>query len=124
VLEPVVEEVFLGKDRDEWISIMKAHGVPVGPVNTFLDMGNDPDALANGYIVVQDDPRWGEQKVVGHPFHLSRTPARVGNWTPELGEHTRAELLAAGFSAEDVDGLLDRNVVEVPAADGTGAGEG
>jgi CoA:oxalate CoA-transferase len=112
VLEPMVEQVFLGKDRVEWVTIMKANNVPVGPVNTFLDLADDPDAIANGYIVVQNDPRWGEQKVVGHPFHLSRTPARVGNWTPELGEHTGRELLAAGYSAEDIERLLESKIVE------------
>ena len=112
-LEPIVEEVFLGKDRDDWLPIMRAHHVPVGPVNSFLDLAEDPDALANGYIVEQDDRRWGTQKVVGHPFHLSATPARVGNWTPELGEDTRAELRTAGFSDEEIDGLLERKVVEV-----------
>jgi crotonobetainyl-CoA:carnitine CoA-transferase CaiB-like acyl-CoA transferase len=126
LLEPIVEEVFLGRDRDGWITIMKAHGVPVGPVNTFLDLGDDPDALANGYILVQDDPRWGERKVVGNPFHLSRTPARVGNWTPELGEDTRTELGRAGYSPGEVDRLLSRKIIEAfPAStDDAEAGSG
>lgn len=112
-LEPEIEATFAGRDRDEWIPILKSHGVPVGPVNTFLDMANDPDALANGYVLVQQDERWGEQKVVGHPFHLSETPARVGTWTPELGEDTERELLAAGFTAEQVADLAARQIVEV-----------
>jgi CoA:oxalate CoA-transferase len=113
ILEPIVEETFLTRDRDDWIPIMRANRIPVGPVNTFLDLGDDEDALANGYIVVQDDPRWGEQKVVGHPFHLSATPAYVGNWTPELGEDTENELLRAGYSRADVAALVQRKVVEV-----------
>jgi crotonobetainyl-CoA:carnitine CoA-transferase CaiB-like acyl-CoA transferase len=115
ILEPIVEEVFLGRDRDDWLTIMRAHGVPVGPVNSFLDLAQDPDAIANGYIVVQDDPRWGEQKIVGHPFHLSHTPATVGNWTPELGEDTLAELRAAGYDDEEIAELVERKVVETGA---------
>jgi crotonobetainyl-CoA:carnitine CoA-transferase CaiB-like acyl-CoA transferase len=117
-LEPIVEQTFLSRDRDEWVKIMKAHDVPVGPVNTFLDLADDPDAIANGYIVVQEDRRWGQQKMVGHPFHLSRTPARVGNWTPELGEDTTRELRAAGYSGAEIGGLLERKVVEASAGAG------
>lgn len=124
ILEPIVEEVFLGRDRDDWLTIMREHGVPVGPVNSFLDLADDADAIANGYIVVQDDPRWGEQKVVGHPFHLSHTAASVGNWTPELGEDTLAELRAAGYRDDEIADLVERKVVETattePAASGTG----
>ncbi len=115
VLEPIVEEAFLTRDRDDWLPILRANRIPVGPVNTFLDLADDPDVLANRYIVVQDDPTWGEQKVVGHPFHLSATPARVGNQTPELGADTVEELRGAGYTDADIADLVARKIVEVPA---------
>jgi crotonobetainyl-CoA:carnitine CoA-transferase CaiB-like acyl-CoA transferase len=117
-LEPEIEATFDGRDRDEWLSILRRHGVPVGPVNTFLDLAEDPDALANGYIVEQDDPRWGRQKIVGHPFHLSETPARVRGWTPELGEDTRARLVEAGYTDAEIDDLIKRQIVEAPDSQG------
>lgn len=113
VLEPLVEEAFLTKDRSTWIAVMQDHGVPVGPVNTFLELADDPDAVENGYILEQDDPRWGKQKVVGHPFHLSATPASVGNWTPELGEDTATELKALGFTDSQLAALVERGLIEV-----------
>lgn len=113
LLEPLVEAAFATKDRDTWIATMRAHGVPVGPVNSFLELAQDPDAVANGYILEQDDARWGTQKVVGHPFHLSGTPAVVGDWTPELGQDTARALSEAGFSDAQVADLLARNVIEV-----------
>jgi crotonobetainyl-CoA:carnitine CoA-transferase CaiB-like acyl-CoA transferase len=111
-LEPEVEATFATRDRDEWLPILRAAGVPVGPVNTFLELAEDPDALANGYILEQDDARWGRQKIVGHPFHLSATPARVGDWTPELGEDTVRELTAIGYPEEQIADLIKRQVVE------------
>jgi crotonobetainyl-CoA:carnitine CoA-transferase CaiB-like acyl-CoA transferase len=111
-LEPEVEATFATRDRDDWLPILRKAGVPVGPVNTFLEVAEDPDALANGYILEQDDARWGRQKIVGHPFHLSATPARVGNWTPELGEDTVRELLELGYSTDQIDDLIKRQVIE------------
>lgn len=117
-LEPEIETTFATRDRDEWLPILRRHGVPVGPVNTFLDLAEDPDALANGYILEQDDPRWGKQKIVGHPFHLSETPARVGEWTPELGEDTRDRLLEAGYTEVEIADLIERQIVEATDAGG------
>jgi crotonobetainyl-CoA:carnitine CoA-transferase CaiB-like acyl-CoA transferase len=117
-LEPEIETTFATRDRDEWLPILRGHGVPVGPVNTFLDMAEDPDALANGYILEQDDPRWGKQKIVGHPFHLSETPARVRDWTPELGEDTRGRLLEAGYTEAEIVDLIKRQIIETIDAGG------
>jgi len=116
ILEPIVEEIFATRDRDEWVTTMREHAVPVAPVNSFLDLADDPDVLANGYLVEQDDPQLGKFKTVGHPFHLSEMPARVGNWTPELGEDTERELLALGLTPSEIDALRRDNVIEVPPA--------
>lgn len=111
VLEPILEEHFLTRDRDTWVSILRQHDVPVAPVNSFLELQEDPDVVANGYIVEQEDREWGRVKVVGHPFHMSQTPAHVQDWTPELGEDTCRELRAAGVTEHDLDRLLHDEVV-------------
>ncbi|GAA3237999.1 CaiB/BaiF CoA-transferase family protein [Pseudonocardia petroleophila] len=112
VLEPLLEAVFLERDRDDWVERMREANVPVAPVNTFLDLVDDPDVIANGYIVEQQDRKWGRVRTVGHPFHMSRNPAVVGDRTPELGEDTRSALLAAGFGDAEIDGLLEAGIVE------------
>jgi crotonobetainyl-CoA:carnitine CoA-transferase CaiB-like acyl-CoA transferase len=114
ILEPIIEEVFLTRDRDEWVVRMREHRVPVAPVNSFLDLADDPDILANGYLVEQDDRDWGRVVTVGHPFHMGLTPARVGSTTPYLGEDTVAALRAAGLTDEVIDALTERGVVEHP----------
>lgn len=117
-LEPIIEEAFLAKDRDEWVRVLQEHDVPVAPVNSFLDLAADPDVLANGYIVEQDDRRWGRVKIVGVPFHLSRTPGRVGDSTPELGEDSVDELERLGYSRADIERLVARGIVAASAASG------
>ncbi|MEJ2870507.1 CoA transferase [Actinomycetospora sp. OC33-EN08] len=119
VLEPMLEEAFRTRNRDDWVERMRAADVPVAPVNTFLDLAQDPDVLANGYVVSQPDPTFGEVRTIGHPLHMSATPGRVGEHTPALGEDTRNELVALGFTPADVQALLEAGVVE--AADGEAA---
>jgi CoA:oxalate CoA-transferase len=115
-LEPILEKVFLERDRDDWVLLMQEHGIPAAPVNTFLDLADDPDAVANGYILEQDDRKWGKVKTVGHPFHMALTPATVGDWTPELGEDTESVLLAAGIAPERIAELAESEVVQLGAA--------
>ncbi|SFF58686.1 formyl-CoA transferase/CoA:oxalate CoA-transferase [Actinacidiphila alni] len=112
ILEPVLEEIFRTADRDTWVRRMRDHGVPVAPVNTFVEAARDPDVLANGFVVEQPDPDWGTVRTVGNPFLLSATPARVGGWTPELGADTREVLGRLGFPHDRIERLLASGVVE------------
>ncbi|MET9221420.1 CoA transferase [Streptomyces sp. NPDC003300] len=112
VLEPVLEEIFLTADRDTWVERMRDNGVPVAPVNTFVEAARDPDVLANGFVVEQPDATWGTVRTVGSPFLLSATPARVGDWTPELGADTRDVLARLGVPQDRIDALVADGVVE------------
>jgi crotonobetainyl-CoA:carnitine CoA-transferase CaiB-like acyl-CoA transferase len=115
VLEPIIEQAFLGRDRDEWVDLLRQNNVPVAPVNTFLDLPLDPDVVANGYIQEQDDRTWGKVKMVGTPFHLERTPARVGDRTPDLGEDSKRQLQRAGYSEDEIAALVAAGTVEMQA---------
>ncbi len=116
-LEPLLEGQFLTRDRAEWLEVLQENNVPVAPVNSFLDLADDPDVLANGYVLEQDDRTWGRIKVVGHPFHMTGTPAKVRDWTPELGEHSVSELARVGVSGADIELLIAAGVVEIPNGD-------
>jgi crotonobetainyl-CoA:carnitine CoA-transferase CaiB-like acyl-CoA transferase len=113
-LEPILEEVFRSADRDTWVERMRRHGVPVAPVNTFVEAALDPDVLANGFVVEHRDPVWGNVRTVGAPFLLSETPAVVGDWTPELGADTVDVLTSLGYSEEAIRDLAGEGVVEHP----------
>ncbi|MER7282710.1 CoA transferase [Dactylosporangium sp. NPDC000244] len=112
ILEPILEATFLTADRDTWVERMRDNGVPVAPVNTFVEAARDPDVLANGFVVEQPDATWGTIRTVGSPFLLSGTPARVGGWTPELGADTTGVLKDLGISPDRIDGLVAQGVVE------------
>jgi CoA:oxalate CoA-transferase len=112
VLEPILEEVFRSADRDTWLERMRAHGVPVAPVNSFVEAARDPDVLANGFVVEHPDPEWGSVRTVGVPFLLSETPGEVGDWTPDLGADTVDVLSALGYPKETIHELVEAGVLE------------
>jgi crotonobetainyl-CoA:carnitine CoA-transferase CaiB-like acyl-CoA transferase len=69
---------------------------------TLLD---DPQALANEYVLTVDHPTNGPTQVVGVPWKFSETPAVVAAAAPELGQHTEEILLGLGYSWEEIGAL-------------------
>jgi crotonobetainyl-CoA:carnitine CoA-transferase CaiB-like acyl-CoA transferase len=45
------------------------------------------------------------------PVKFSETPGAVRHGAPVLGEHTREILLEAGYSADEINSLLDAGAV-------------
>lgn len=104
-LEPLLEEAFRRQPRDHWIAAFAAVGVPCGPIYDYGEVVDDPQALANDYIVPLEHPRFGRLRVVGVPVQLSRTPGKVAGVAPTVGEHTDAILGELGYSAAEIEAL-------------------
>ncbi len=85
--------------------------MPCAPVQDYVDVGNDPQALANGYITTVEHPNLGPLRVVGVPVRLSETPGAVRTPAPELGQHTEEILLELGYDWEQIEGLKLAGVI-------------
>lgn len=109
----ILDRVFATKPRDEWMRILKAGGDFIYTVvNSINDLPDDPQMIANEYIVDYDHPAWGPIKVVGSPLILSKTPADPRGAAPEFGEHTEQVLLdLLGYSWDDVARLKEQHVI-------------
>ncbi len=113
-LVPILDKAFASKPRDYWMKAFKESGGDFiyTVVNGIADLPNDPQMIANEYIVDYDHPHWGKTKVVGVPARLSKTPGDPKAPAPEFGEHTElilTELL--GYSWEDVARLKEAEVI-------------
>ena len=71
---------------------MDKAGVPCGPINTIDKVFADPQVQHLGIARPVDHPKYGSQKVVGQPIHLSRypQPEKLGH-TPEAGRAHRGD---------------------------------
>lgn len=87
-------EEFRAQPAAHWIELLSAQGVPCGPVMDVEDLFSDPHLIETEGIVEMDHPSAGAIWMLGTPFSLSRTPLRIGNVAPALGEHT-AEIKAS-----------------------------
>ncbi len=67
-------------------------------------------------VVEVEHSRVGRMKTLGLPVKFSDTPGRVHGPAPLLGEHSRAILAEAGYTASEIDGLIDRGVVRETVA--------
>ncbi|MFA4835193.1 MAG: CoA transferase [Dehalococcoidia bacterium] len=105
-----LDDVLATRTRDEWLAGWK--GLPVGPVNNFADLAADPQPWANDYIIEVDDPKFGRQWQRGICVQLSKTPGKIRDLGPELGQHTEEILVdRLGYSWEDIAKLKDEKVI-------------
>ena len=67
------------------------------------DLAEDPQIIANRYLIEYDHPDLGRQLVPGPPAQLSATPAAIRMPAPYLGQHTEEILTeVCGYSWDDV----------------------
>jgi CoA:oxalate CoA-transferase len=70
-LKAELSAVLAGKTAAEWLAILRAAGLPCGPINTVEQVVNDPQVAARNMIVEVDDPRAGKVKLFGCPIKMS-----------------------------------------------------
>jgi len=110
-LVSILDKKFAGKTRAQWLEIFKKENVICAPIQTTTEVVNDPQALANEYIIMVDDPVHGKTKQVGFPWMFSQTPASVRRVAPDLGEHTEEILLNLGYNQDDIAKLRQDSVI-------------
>ena len=100
-------EIFRQKTRAEWCAVFDGTDACVSPVLGLGEVQEHPHNAARRLVVPDPD---GHLEPAPAP-RLSRTPGEGGKPRPQAGEHTRAVLAEAGFSAGDVEALLAAGVV-------------
>lgn len=104
----ILDEVFSTKSRDEWCFILKESDCTAAPVQTYAELAQDPQVLANNYITTVDHPTYGPMQQVGLTVDLSKTPGRVRSSAPEMGQHTEEILMElGGYTWEEISALKD-----------------
>ena len=105
-------EIMRGHTNAHWDAVMSKAGVPCGPINTIDKVFADPQVQHLGIAKPVEHPKYGPQKVVGQPIHMSSYPQpdKLGH-TPEAGEHTDAVLKSLGYDAAAIAALRAKGVV-------------
>jgi len=107
----IMDAKFATKTREEWFEIFKKEGLIYTPIQTPTEVINDPQAIANNYVVWFDHPVLGRTRMVGFPWDFSETPASIRREPPEFGQHTEEILLELGYTWDDIIKLKDDKVI-------------
>jgi crotonobetainyl-CoA:carnitine CoA-transferase CaiB-like acyl-CoA transferase len=85
------------------------------PVQDHAEVAGDPQVLANGYI--HEVPHEGHKPVrmAGAGISIGGEPLTIQRLAPELGEHTEAVLLEAGYSWDEITRLRSEGVIGTAA---------
>ncbi len=109
----IMDEIFITKSTSEWMKLLKEAGdVICTPIQTIADVINDPQVLANDYVLECNHQVLGPVKVPGIPIQLSQTPGEVRCEAPEFGQHTEEVLIeVGGYSWEEVARLREEEII-------------
>jgi len=111
-----LDEVIGGWTRERMpldiMQVLQAAGVPSMPVYAGEEIVRDRHVVERGIIEEVEHPLMGVRRVLGPPWRLSKTPARIMRPGPLLGQHNDyvlGELL--GMSKDEIERLTAAEVL-------------
>ena len=110
-LTALLQPIFSGGRREDWLQRLQAHDVACAPLNTLGEVFDDPQVREYGFPIEVEHPRMGKMRLVGSGVELSRTPPGIKMPPATLGEHTGEVLSALGYSQDAITKLKDLGVV-------------
>ncbi|MCH8056009.1 MAG: CoA transferase, partial [Deltaproteobacteria bacterium] len=111
LLSDLLQLVFRGGRREEWLQRLQERDVPCARLNTLEEVFKEPQVREFGFPIEVEHPRMGKMRMVGSGIDLSRTPPGVNMPPPTLGEHTHEILEALGYDKEAIGRLKELGVV-------------
>lgn len=102
----VCRELFAARPRDAWLALLDGVDCCVGPVNDLAEAMRDPQLVHRGMVAAQEHATEGPVGQLGSPIHLRERPPSLRAPAPEVGEHTRELLAAAGYGPAAIDALV------------------
>jgi crotonobetainyl-CoA:carnitine CoA-transferase CaiB-like acyl-CoA transferase len=108
-----IESVLAGGTREQWLSRLRAAGVPAGPLRTVSEALADRRTRERGLMWELPHPDLGTLSMVGNPVRLSGDPDAAARATapPALGEHSATILGSLGYQEHEISALRDSGLI-------------
>ena len=87
-LTPQLEQLFLTRTADQWVTDLRAAKIPCGIINSMDRVFKHPQIEPLEMVVEMDHPTAEKIKLVGIPVKYSETPGSIRRPPPLLGQHT------------------------------------
>ena len=106
-----IGEVVASKTSEDWIPIFNKHKLVWAHVHTMKSAAEDPQTVANEFVVEVEHPELGKIKMVNSPVKFSETPPTVSIPPPLLGQHTEEVLIDLGYDWDFILKCKDEGVI-------------
>ncbi len=109
----LLEQALQKKSGEEWISLLKAKGIPCGPINDVAMVVEEPQVLHRDMIIEVENRKMGRVRIPGMPLRVcgmtGRDPVTPPPW---LGQHNEEILCGRlGLSQEELEELQRKGVI-------------
>jgi crotonobetainyl-CoA:carnitine CoA-transferase CaiB-like acyl-CoA transferase len=108
---PVVTAKFSAETFDSLVAKLERLKIPFGPLAKPGDLFEDRHLNEGGHLLDVLLPTGKHAKIPGIPLEMGGRKPRVRRQPPEMGADTRAVLAEAGYTAAQIDELVERRVV-------------
>ncbi|HEY2485851.1 MAG TPA: CaiB/BaiF CoA-transferase family protein [Candidatus Binataceae bacterium] len=105
-LHAILMSQFESKPLGHWREKFRLHDIKWSPLPTLDEAVRDPQMRECGAIVSCEYPGHGVVETVNSPIFVAESEKQKPRVPPEYGAHTRAILKEAGYSAAEIDRLI------------------
>lgn len=102
------------RTTSDLMAAMLAVDIWCGEVHTHLEAERDPQVAHMHMLASYEHPTAGHVKVVAPAVKMSETPATIRAPAPLVGQHSREILAEFGYSAAEIDALIESGAVSEP----------
>ena len=111
----LLDAEFAKRTLVEWRELFASANLTAGVAQTFDEVANDPQFIANRILLPVDDGSGQSRLTIDSPVHLDQEPKVAPRRAPDIGEHTDQILDELGFAAEVIANL--RGAGAIPQSD-------
>lgn len=106
----ILDAVFASKDYAKWCEILKDATGVWAPLQSPLEVHEDEQVLANGYLADVEMINGKSLRLVTTPVEFDERPNQPTR-APEHGEHTETALLELGFTWDEISSIKATGVM-------------
>jgi crotonobetainyl-CoA:carnitine CoA-transferase CaiB-like acyl-CoA transferase len=105
-----LDAVFAAHPMEHWKQRLAGIEGVWAPVQSVIEVYDDPQAVANGYVPQVDDGDGGTFPVVASPVQFDEQPVHP-TLAPEHGQHTEELLLEMGMDWDQIIALKEKSAI-------------
>lgn len=109
---PLIEAALAKNTSLFWLTEMEKSQVPAGPINDIKQVFADPQVIARGMQFDLPHEIAGTVPQVANPIRYSKSKLEYKSASPTLGQNTDEVLKEMGLSAQDIEVLRQKSIIE------------